>query len=228
MNSFDVSVNLLTDKVFSDKFLFNNKEERRNQPPHKPVSVLSKPHVHDIPVTVSMSSCHGVAQMPFDIAILLLLPATFMSVFVLLITDPRGMRIGGNINTLVACAVLLSTPAVLTVWHPRTSGKRSLLWHMLLLHSTALLAVLRAEHIWGVSLVWAVVFAHVGFQLQARRLPCLLLVALNVANVVLLLVNEQRYKEGDPIAWGLFTAVLCNAAVVMASATTYAVCYILS
>ena len=236
MQTFDVSMNLLTDKVFSDKLLWNQNGESRappnplpmqKQPAQKPQA--QRPPHGETPVSVALPSCSRAAQVPVDIAILLLLPGTFMFVFVLLITYPKEDNSARDrISTLVACAVLLSTPAVLTVWNPRTSGRRPLLVHMLLLHATALLAVIRPESIWGVSVIWAAVFAHLSFQLPARRWACFLLMALNVANVILLLVTEERDKVGDPTSWGHFSAVLFNAGVVLTSAAGYAACYILS
>jgi hypothetical protein len=232
MQTFDVSVNLLTDKVFSDKIIFNqNGENRANYPPPVQKQPAQKqqtqrpPH-SETPVSVALPSCSRAAQVPVDIAILLLLPGTFMFVFVLMITYPKGDNSARDrISTLVACAVLLSTPAVLTVWNPRTSGRRPLLVHMLLLHATALLAVLRPENIYGVSVVWAAVFAHLGFQLPARRWACFLLMALNVANVALLLSTQEKDKVPD--TWGHLSALLFNAGVVLASAAGYAYCYII-
>jgi len=239
MQTFDVSVNLLTDKVFSDKLLWSQSGESRATPnplpaqkpqaqkPQAQKPQAQRPPHGDTPVSVALPSCSRAAQVPVDIAILLLLPGTFMFVFVLLITYPKDYNSARDrISTLVACAVLLSTPAVLTVWNPRTSGRRPLLVHMLLLHATALLAVLHPENIWGVSVVWAAVFAHLGFQLPAQRWACFLLMALNVANVVLLLVTQE--KDQVPDTWGHLSAVLFNAGVVLASAAGYAACYILS
>ena len=233
MQTFDVSVNLLTDKVFSDKIIFNqNGENRANYPPPVPKQPAQKPQAQrtphsETPVSVALPSCSRAPQVPVDIAILLLLPGTFMFVFVLMITYPtEDNSARDRISTLVACAVLLATPAVLTIWNPRTSGRRPLLVHMLLLHATALLSVLRPENIWGVSVVWAAVFAHLGFQLPARRWACFLLMTLNVANVVFLLVTQEKEKVID--SWAHLSAVLFNACVVLTSAAGYAACYILS
>lgn len=234
MQTFDVSVNLLNDKVFSDKMMWSQSKESRVPPTHLPAQkqLAQKPQAQkqphgENPVSVALPTCSRAAHVPVDIAILLLLPGTFMFVFVLLMTFPKEDNSARDrISTLVACAVLLSTPAALVVWHPRTSGKRPVLVHMLLLHATALLAVLRPEYIWGVSVVLAAVFAHLGFQLPEQRWLCLLLLGLNVANVVLLLVTQEKENALD--TWGHFTAVLFNAGVVLASATGYAACYILS
>jgi hypothetical protein len=78
-----------------------------------------------------------------------------------------------------------------------------------------------------VSLVWAAVFAHLSFQLPARRWACFLLMSLNVINVLLLLLAHEREEVLDTHAWRHSTAVLFNAGVVLASAAGYAACYIL-
>jgi hypothetical protein len=230
MKTFDVSVNLLTDNLL---WIQNRESKVAGRSTQEPLTPLKpppqQPPTHgEQSVSGALSTCSRAPQVPLDIAILLLLPGTFMLVFGLLISSPEDNESARDrISTLVACAVLLSTPAVLTVWNPRTSGKRPLLVHMLLLHATALLAVLRPENIWGVSVVWVSVFMHLGFQLPARRWLCFLLMSMNVANVLLLLVTNEREETLDTHGWGHFSAVLFNAGVVLASAAGYAYCYIL-
>jgi hypothetical protein len=51
--------------------------------------------------------------------------------------------------------------------------------------------------------------------------------AMNVINVLLLLLAHEREEVLDTHSWGHSTAVLFNAGVVLASAAGYAYCYIL-
>ena len=234
MKTFDVSVNLLTDNVLSDKMLWIQNRDcqapgqaRETKPPPKPPPKSQPIAGSEQPVTVALPTCSRTPNVPVDIAILLLLPGTFMFVFVMLMTYPKEDNSARDrISTLVACAILLSTPAVLTVCNPRASGRRPLLVHMLLLHATALLTVIRPENIWVISAAWAVVFAHQSLQAPNRRWLCLLLGLLNVINVTLLLMTREGARDPETTPWGRLAAELFSTTVVLASCAGYAACYI--
>jgi lysylphosphatidylglycerol synthetase-like protein (DUF2156 family) len=235
MKTFDVSVNLLTDNVLSDKMLWIQNRDctapgqarELPKPPPKPPPKQPPCTGSEQPVTVALPTCSRTPNVPVDIAILLLLPGTFMFVFVMLMTSPKEDNSARDrISTLVACAILLSTPAVLTICNPRASGRRPLLLHMLLLHATALLTVIRPENIWAISAAWAAVFAHLSLQPPNRRWLCLLFGVLNVFNVTLLLMTREGARDLEASPWVGLSTELFSTAVILASCAGYAYCYI--
>lgn len=238
MKTFDVSVNVLNDKL-SDKLLWKDRGGRPIRAPEGerlPTNNLMLPPKQLPPSAVSApeglpasnsGSISGVSclsrtpPVPLEIS-LLTLPCTFLFAFVLLF---QSSDIGSaeKISILVGCALLLATPAVLLVWHQRTSSNKHVYVHMLFFHEAALLVVLRPETIWTISVVFVVVFAQLCVQLPTRRVVCGVIVLLNVATATLIVTSQQISSASASASPATQLAVvLCSACVVLTSVATYA------
>jgi hypothetical protein len=99
--------------------------------------------------------------------ILLMLPFTFLLSFIIVFQFGTTRPL---ISTLVGCALVLSTPAVLMLVHQkRMCVKIDMYVHILLLHATGLLTILHSKALLSIFVVFVVVFAQLGWQNTGRR-----------------------------------------------------------
>lgn len=227
MKTFDISVNVLNDKGLSDKFLWKERTHCQAYNSHgvsQQKSVL--PHVVDstpislqISKDMSTSTFSRTSQIPLEIS-LLTLPCTFFFAFVMLLLTPQ-IDSAEKISTIIGCALLLATPAVLLVWHQRTPNNKYVYVHMLLIHEFALLVVLRPETIWTVSLIFVILFAHLCLRHPSRRIVCIVIILLNIATAVMVVTSQQITGSRLSPATELIV-VLCSACIILTSVATYA------
>ena len=159
MKTFDVSVNVLNNNVLSDKLLWKERTTVGN------IRASDRP-----PEIVSIqleSQAPGCNWRPPELRlemILLLLPFTYVVSFIIVFLFGTDKPM---ISTVVGCALVLSTPAVLMIVHQkRTCVKIDMYVHILLLHAAGLLTILHQKALPSVFVVFVLVFAHLGWQVR--------------------------------------------------------------
>jgi hypothetical protein len=125
-----------------------------------------------------------------------------------------------SVCTLVGCALLLATPAMLLVWQQRTSAKKHVYVDLLLLHEAALFVVLRPVAIPGVFVVFAAIFAQLCFHNTTWRKSSCLMALANIATAAVLL--QQIIAGPSTFPETHFGVMLFSAFVVLFSTSFYA------
>jgi hypothetical protein len=170
MKTFDVSVNVLNNNVLSDKLLWKERATvsiaRAADRPPEIASLHASTHASIQPESQAPVCTWRPPELRLEM-ILLLLPFTFMISFIIV------FQFGSNkplVSTLVGCALVLSTPAILMLaQQKRTCVKIDMYVHILLLHAAGLLTILHSNAMLGVFIVFVLVFAHLGWQNTGKR-----------------------------------------------------------
>jgi len=161
MKTFDVSVNVLNNNVLSDKLLWKERQVSTSKANERPVEIVVQQVDTEAPV------CHWRPQELRLEMLLLLLPFAFVMSFIIV------FEFGSNkplISTLVGCALVLSTPAILMLVHQkRALVKNDTNVHILLLHTAGLLSILNHKATLSIFIVFAIIFAYMAWQTFLRR-----------------------------------------------------------
>jgi len=161
MKTFDVSVNVLNNNVLSDKLLWKERQVSSNKALDRPVEVVVQQVDTEAPV------CHWrPPELRLEI-LLLWLPFACVMSFIIVFELSSNKPL---ISTLVGCALVLSTPAILMLVHQRRNGvKNDVYVHVLLLHTAGLFTILNHKAILCIFLVFAVVFLYLAWHTFVRR-----------------------------------------------------------
>lgn len=161
MKTFDVSVNVLNNNVLSDKLLWKERQVSSSKAVDRPVEVVVQQVDTEAPV------CHWRPPELRLEMLLLWLPFACVMSFIIVFELSSNKPL---ISTLVGCALVLSTPAILMLVHQRRNGvKNDIYVHVLLLHAAGLFTILNHKAIICIFLVFAVVFAYLAWQTFVRR-----------------------------------------------------------
>lgn len=210
MKTFDVSVNVLNSNVLSDRLLWKERTLAHLLP-----AAERAVEINVVPRDTPTSVCDlRTPEIPLEMS-LLTLPLTFLMVFIVLWQEGDRAHVP-MVDTLVACALVLATPAVLLVWRQRSFSKHVYV-HILLLHEASLLVILQPSALFILCIVFAVIFGHLSYQNPGRRVLYLFVVLCNVATVPLLLYSTSLEKNTE------FSRHVVGACVVLCSACVYAV-----
>jgi len=161
MKTFDVSVNVLNNNVLSDKLLWKERQVSTSKAVDRPVEIVVQQVDTEAPV------CHWRPPELRLEMLLLLLPFAFVMSFIIVFEFSSNKPL---ISTLVGCALVLSTPAILMLVHQRRAlVKNDTNVHVLLLHTAGLLSILNHKATLGIFIVFAIIFAYLAWQTFLRR-----------------------------------------------------------
>lgn len=202
--SFDISVNLLNNQVLSDKLLWKNVTGDIEKPQQQ--------EVQEAMLQPALIPCRH-KEMPIIFTLLTLPFTCLVAVLVLLLYSTHKPFV----STVVGCAIVLGTPALLLLCQQLGAVKKHMHLHILLIHEGALLLVLNKSFLSFLCLIFVFVFVHLSVQSGSRKPFCFFIAITNAANI-LLFENAIPFAGNSEISVDVLTG-----SIVLLSAVAYAV-----
>ena len=186
MKTFDISVNLLNNNVLSDKLLWKDRPPAVTRIAEKPPETALQQ-----PVAPNAYNCRS-PEIPLEMS-LLTLPMTFVVALIILFQTSHTLLT----TTLVACALIVGTPAVLIVWQQRTCVQKHMYVHILLLHEAALLIILHPRALFYVFVVFVIVFADLSLREKGKRRVFYFFMAIVNAATLYFVMQQDTQLQSD-------------------------------